>query len=385
MARNPNGYGGIKKLSGKRRRPYAVVVTTKYDAKAKDISFLKEALGDELFTEVKEKYEEYINGNIIGGQVQKCIGYYETRAEAMIALAEYNKNPFDIDKRNTTFGQIYEILYKEKFSKIKNKSTRFSYTTPYTKCDPIKNIRMVELRKSHMQRIVDEHIEDSQSTQANLLKLFHAIYKFALENDIVEKDYSQFVVKTAELEEKEKNPFTREDVALLWENLGNYDFVDSILIMIYTGLRNDELRKLRKEDVSLEGRYITVKGTKTKAAKRLVPIHKKIAPLIEKRLTGDSEWLFPSTRGNSISYYPFRTRFDTILEELNCFGMVDGQPTPHKPHDCRKTFSTFAKASGLDDVFTKKIMGHKNRDLTADTYTHAFIEDLVKQIDKFEI
>ena len=84
--RNPNGYGSIKKLSGKRRRPYAVVVTTKYDAKAKDISFLKEALGDELFAEVKEKYEKHIDEKVQGGQVQKCIGYYETRPEAMIAL-----------------------------------------------------------------------------------------------------------------------------------------------------------------------------------------------------------------------------------------------------------------------------------------------------------
>lgn len=120
--RNPSGYGCVKKLSGNRRRPYAVVVTTEYEAKAKDISFLQKALSDELYAEVKEKYEKYVDENIIGGQVQKPIGYYATEPEALIALAEYNKNPYDIDKRNTTFGDIYEILYKEKFSKMKKEA-----------------------------------------------------------------------------------------------------------------------------------------------------------------------------------------------------------------------------------------------------------------------
>lgn len=373
--RNPNGYGGIKKLSGKRRRPYAVVVTTKYDAKAKDISFLQEALGNDLFAEVKEKYEKYVEENIIGGQVQKCIGYYETKPEALIALAEYNKNPFDIDKRNTTFGQIYEILYNEKFSKMK-KSAKSSYVSSYAKCGTIKNIRMIELRKSHMQRIVDEHAEMSSGTLNNILGLFHQVYKFALENDICEKDYSQFVTAASEQETEEINPFTSSEVQKLWDNLDNYDWLDSILFMIYTGMRNGEMRKIRKDEVHLEERYIEVKGTKTKAADRIVPIHKKIAPLIEKRLAEGSDWLFPSTRGNPISYDPFRKRFDAILEELNCV---------HKPHDCRKTFATFAAASKLQDVYIKKIIGHKNQDITKDVYTHAFTEDLIKEIDKFEI
>jgi integrase len=134
---------------------------------------------------------------------------------------------------------------------------------------------------------------------------------------------------------------------------------------------------LRKEDVHLDERYIELRGTKTDAADRIVPIHKKIAPLLEKRLAGDNEWLFPSTRGNPISYTPFRIKFDEIMKELNLY--------PHKPHECRHTFSTFAKSSGLDKYYVKSIIGHKNQDLTDDVYTHTLLEDLVEQIDMFEI
>ena len=59
--KNPNGYGTVAKLSGNRRRPYMVRKTNGFDKNGK---------------------QTYI-----------IIGYYATREEGMIALAEYNKNP----------------------------------------------------------------------------------------------------------------------------------------------------------------------------------------------------------------------------------------------------------------------------------------------------
>lgn len=70
-----------------------------------------------------------------------------------------------------------------------------------------------------MQNVVNEYADKSKSTQNNLLKLFHAIYKIADKNNFVEKDYSKFVEVTSEKESKSKNPFTREEVQLVWDNL----------------------------------------------------------------------------------------------------------------------------------------------------------------------
>ena len=56
--KNPNGYGSIYKLSGKRRKPYIVRRT--------------------------------IGWSDDGKQLYQTIGYYETRPLAMNALAEYN-------------------------------------------------------------------------------------------------------------------------------------------------------------------------------------------------------------------------------------------------------------------------------------------------------
>lgn len=357
--RNPNGYGSVKKLGGKRRRPFAVYVTTGWDM---------------------------VDGK--ARQIQKPIGYYATRSEAMIAIAEYNKNPFDLDKRNTTFGQIYEILLKDKFDKMKP-SARYSYVAAYNKCEEIKNIRMFEMKKAHMQKILDDNAGFSKSTLMNLIKLFHAVYKFALENDICEKDYSNFVTAESEKETGAKTPFSREEIETLWNNQGwiwkpdnpsktsGMNYMDLPLIHIYTGMRSMELFHLKKSDVHLDERWIEVRGTKSKSAKRIVPIHKKIIPLIEARMKNADDYLFPTSTGVPFNNNTYATMFFKPMCEQ--FAMN------HTPHECRHTFATFANASALNKVLLKKIIGHSAGDLTEDTYTHAFIEDLIVEIDKLNL
>lgn len=67
--RLPNGYGSVKKMSGKRRRPYAV----------------RKMVGWHVNPETGKSVQEQIT-----------IGYAATRAEGLQILAEYNNNPFDI-------------------------------------------------------------------------------------------------------------------------------------------------------------------------------------------------------------------------------------------------------------------------------------------------
>lgn len=390
--RNPNGFGTIRKLSGKRRKPFAVYVTTGFEmAKAvPKIDFLEDILSAELFEQVQAEYDAHLNKvTPKAKQVQKCIGYYETKQLALIALAEYNKQPYDLDTRSTTFGQVYEILLKDKFDKMKP-SAKAAYVTAYKRCDSIKDIKMVELKKAHMQKIVDDNSEMSKPSLNNLLKLFNAVYKFSLENDICEKDYASFVTVKSEAEVKDKTPFTREEIELLWNNidwiadsgkkskLSGICYMDAVLIHIYTGVRPQELFDLKKQDIHLEERWIDLKGTKTKAAKRIVPIHKKIIPLLEKRIAeAKTEYLFTNNSGSPLYGQVYRQLFFNLMCEHFGFN--------HTPHECRHTFATFAAASNMNKVLLKKIIGHAAGDLTEDTYTHAFIEDLVREIDKLDI
>lgn len=55
------------------------------------------------------------------------------------------------------------------------------------------------------------------------------------------------------------------------------------------------------------------------------------------------------------------------------------------PHECRHTFATIAAASKLNPILLKKIIGHASADITESIYTHAYIEDLIAEIDKYNL
>lgn len=63
--KNPNGYGTVKKLSGNRRRPWAVYIPDGYEmgVKKRSIAFLKDALTPELYQQVETEYNAYIAKN----------------------------------------------------------------------------------------------------------------------------------------------------------------------------------------------------------------------------------------------------------------------------------------------------------------------------------
>lgn len=68
MKRLPKGYGSVYKLSGSRRRPFTARIQTGHNTES-------------------------------GRPEYKYLGYYKTSQEALQALIEYNKSPYDFEYR----------------------------------------------------------------------------------------------------------------------------------------------------------------------------------------------------------------------------------------------------------------------------------------------
>jgi integrase len=154
------------------------------------------------------------------------------------------------------------------------------------------------------------------------------------------------------------------------------EYLDTILIMIYTGLRIGELLDIKIENVYLKERYM-IGGLKTKAGKnRVIPINKKIEPFIknyyEKNI--DKKFLITNAFGRQMQYSNYRReKFDNIIEKM--------QFTKHRPHDTRHTFASLMDSAGANKLAIKRIMGHSAQDLTDDVYTHKTIQELISAID----
>lgn len=337
--KNANGYGSVIKLGGKRRKRYAVRLTVGWTEDGK--------------------------------QIFKYLGYYASSKEAKAALAGYHSAPVDLKTMGITFEELYGEWSREKFEKISD-SAIASYKVAFGKCNSLFNVRFSDLRKTHLQKIVDT--QGSTSTKKQVKSLFGQLYKYAVENDVTHKDYSKYVEIVAETPLTEKSTFSNSEIESLWVNLWKVRNTDVALILLYTGMRINELFNLKKENVFLEEKYL-IAGSKTQAGKnRIIPICEKILPIIEYHLNANtSEWLLVNTRGNKIQYATFiKRQWDVTMQKLEM---------DHTPHETRHTFISNLDSLGVNPMVTKRIVGHADSNVT-ERYTHKNLPEMLEAVNR---
>ena len=338
--KRPNGNGSITKVKGARRKPYKVTITIGWK-------------------------------NDSGKQIKKCIGYYATAKEAEKVLVDFNINPFNLDLASLTFQDIYERWSKTKYKNVSSSSI-VGYSSAYNAVSKIHNMKFKDIKAIHLQEAMDES-NKGYPTKRKIKYLYSQLFAYAMSNDIVFKDYSPFINIGKKEKESERIPFTEKEISKLWEYENKIDFIDTILIMIYTCFRIGELLELRNKDINLINKTITG-GIKTEAGKnRLVPIHPKILPLIEKRYNESNELFIVNAKGKEMKYSNYyREKFLPIMENLNM---------KHRPHDCRHTFATLLSNANANSTAIKKMIGHESFITTEKIYTHKDIEELRKNIE----
>lgn len=359
--RNPNGYGGISFLGANRRRPFRVRVTTGWEYNEKS-----------------------------GRQRQKyaVLGYYATRKEAMIALADYNKQPYDLEASNTTFKEIYNIWSKSKDGYATMSASNIGiHRAAFKKCEPIYKMKVADIRRKHLQAIIDSYSHQSIESRNGIARVMRAAFNYCMENELLLNNPAA-TLKLGGEDDKDSihTPFTAEEIALLWENLktpvpfrySKHDIrdiypIDTVLIMIYTGMRPSELLLMECENVHLDKRYM-IGGLKSDAGKnRVIPIHKDIEPLIRARMEAGGKYLIPYKSDYPPTYNQYR---QYIYDPMASIIGIE-----HLPHDGRHTFATFADRCGANETAVSKIMGHKVKGITKGVYTHKDIEDLINAMD----
>ena len=87
-----------------------------------------------------------------------------------------------------------------------------------------------------------------------------------MKHEIVVKDYSTYVniikYKDRNPNKTERERFTPQEIALLWKHKDD-PYYQTILMLIYNGVRVSELLDLKKENVHLKERYFDVIDSKT--------------------------------------------------------------------------------------------------------------------------
>lgn len=335
----------------------------------------------------------------IKGAPGKYLGAFKTRREAQKVLEEYEagKRP---DLHSATVAEVYELWNAAHFETI-SKSGIDGYKAAFKSISEIHGLRMRELKTADIQICIDSAVAQgfSRSKCEKIRQLCSQLCKYAMQNDLIDKNYAEFV-KLPKQKAKEKQIFTKQDRDTLWAHSSD-TIVQVILVMIYTGFRIGEITALRPEDIFINEGYM-VGGEKTEAGKnRVVPF----PPNVPEIKAFVSQWL-SECGGDTIlgvsSEYFRKYMFYPKLAEL---GMIDppikskpgldknGKSKPIKllykdprltPHSTRHTFASLSASAGMRPDDLQRIIGHADYETTADIYVHKDIDRLIEAMRKLE-
>lgn len=330
----PNGYGSVYKLSGKRRHPWAARKTVGWNDK--------------------------------GQPMYLYVGYYSTRSEALNALARYNDHPFEKGSDQYTLAEIYDKWSAKKYEEVSHSNVT-GYKAAWKLAEPIKDMKMDEIKLDHLEDVCEQSGKNAPTLKKFKI-LLNQLFDYAVRHEYIlssRRDVVSFldISKYGNPNKYDRTPFNREEINALWQAQED-EYVMTVLILIYTGLRIGELLDLRAEDIHLADRWFYVRQSKTDAGIREVPIAEKIVSLMQHWLDKGGEHLIGQTYDN---YY-------NVYWKRMC--------PNHKPHDTRHTCVTLLTAAGVDPRIIRSIVGHKGVGVTEAVYTHLDMAAKLEAINK---
>ena len=331
------------KLSGKRRKPYIARTTVGWDDKGK--------------------------------QIYKTIGYYATKQEGLQALADYNNNPYDLGMSKVTFEEMYKRWFKASFGEDANRSTVKNYQAAYKHCLPLYKMKMSDIRLYHMQQVIDD-CPSGYQTQSRIKILLNRLFRWCVQREYIRKNSAENLEITKPKTQAERTAMTKEDINTLWSLSDKNPNIQLVLMLIYSGVRINELLTLKKEDVNLDEQWFKVRESKTSAGVRIVPIADKVLPFWQAfAQRSNCQYAVCTPTGEPMTYDNFRKNYwKPLIEKLNMKYAI---------HETRHTCNSLLIMSNCNPTIRKKIIGHKSQmDIGEAVYGHIYTEELLKAINK---
>lgn len=331
-----NGTGSIVRLSGSRRRPYAVRVSGR---------------------------DEY------GQIIQHILSYHRTSSEAQEALEQYNQDKMHgavprVDTMKMTVGQIYDAWSTREYATA-GKQSIGSYKAAWKRIGRFRDTPIVDVSIDMWQSILDEDAKNnaSKSKIRNDALLIKALVMYALKRDILTKNAYEFLEIPSAPPKKKKGAFSDAQIAQVKNMAADGEpYADIVLMLCYTGFRISEFVGLNEASYHADGDYLQY-GIKTDAGRdRIVPVSHIIAPYVP-------AWLV--SKHSTTDYY--RKHIRPIMEAI-------GEPDA-TPHWCRHTFATRLNEAKVDLTVRKWLLGHVTSDIT-ERYTHQSLALMRDAIDR---
>lgn len=330
----------------------------------------------------------------------------------------------DAAAKNLTLNTLFE---KYLSVSVIDEGTKVNYKNMWNihVRDTIGNIKVVEMRTSHIRSIYSE-MSKKQYAQSTI-KYIHAMILPALEiavnDDIIRKNPARKALISEYGEEpKEKKVLSVSEQEQLLEFMNKSHiyrkYIPMITIMVETSLRCGELIGITFKDVDLENKELhinhqltyrnyrdgngcmfRIKKPKTKAGIRTIPLTDKTCDAFRElrnqniqagivcafEIEGVTDFVFLTKNGRPMMPNALNNVLYNIVKSYNRYVSEEQSIEQFSSHVIRHTGCTNMARAGINVKVAQYVMGHTHSDVTMDVYNHLNNEmDAKLEFSKFE-
>jgi integrase len=138
-------------------------------------------------------------------------------------------------------------------------------------------------------------------------------------------------------------------------------------VALYTGMRRSELERLTAADVDMVHGLITVRGKKTNAAKRQIPIEPALAPLLSRLVKARKAGpllVVPRADGKGGASDVTKKDLERAKIDREALLLDDAEHMPFTFHGMRHTAITHWAVAGRDPKWLLIVAGHTDEEMT---------------------
>lgn len=239
-----------------------------------------------------------------------------------------------------------------------------------------------EISRADVQRFMDD-LKVGVRAKIQTLRLLRSILEIAREDGRIHRNPA-LGVSAGRIPERERHRYlTAPEVALLATACGKQG--DVVTILAYTGLRWSELVGLRVGDIDLDTKRLHVHRaapeiagrihvglTKTRAARRTVPLPQVVIDILKPRIFGRDRDAPAVASPKGVMLRSNNWRRHTHWNKA----LISTKLAPLTIHELRHTYASLARKSGADLRYVQKTMGHSTPTVTANVYSDLYADEL---------
>lgn len=243
----------------------------------------------------------------------------------------------------------------------------------------IGHMRLKDVRQIHLQKIMQQVSDMSQSRIDKIHQCLRQMFKTAEINDLIGKDPTRGLVKPKGYAGTHR-AITDHERQIILKLIETHKHGLWIEIMLFCGLRPGETARIKVMHFDFKKKTLFVDGTKNKYSKRYVPITDSIIEKVKATGKDPFEYLFTNESGVPIKphnrgrmWKSFKTAMHAEMGGQLYYGAIV-EPCVVAPdlvpYCLRHTFCTDCQDAGIPINVAKELMGHSDITLTARIYTH---------------